>query len=117
MSTQINYLEFPACDLAKTKAFFQAAFGWEFTDYGPEYTSFSAKSAGLDGGFFKAELASKTETGGALCVFYSTDLKRDMAAVKTAGGAVVKDIFEFPGGRRFHFIEPSGNEFAIWSDK
>lgn len=111
---KLNYVEFPAFDLPSTKAFFQKAFGWTFVDYGAEYTAFSDQ--GLDGGFFKADLRSTTENGGALLVFFSNNLESTLAKVVEAGGEVVKPIFHFPGGRRFHFIEPSGNEFAVWSD-
>jgi uncharacterized protein len=109
---KLNYVEYPANDLAATKAFFQAAFGWSFEDYGPAYTAFSGQ--GLDGGFFQSELAARTEQGSALLVFYSDDLEATLAKVVAAGGQIVKPIFPFPGGRRFHFAEPSGNEFAIW---
>jgi predicted enzyme related to lactoylglutathione lyase len=114
---KLNYVEFTANNLPATKAFFQAAFNWACKDYGPEYIAFS--NEGLDGGFFKAsnlELASTTDKGGALLVFYSSQLEATLAKVETAGGKVNKPIFTFPGGRRFHFIEPSGNEFAVWSD-
>jgi len=111
---KINYVEFAASDLSATKAFFTAAFGWEFEDYGPEYTAFSDE--GLDGGFYKADLRSTSEQGGALIVFYSNALEDTLDTVKAAGGKIVQNIFSFPGGRRFHFTEPSGNEFAVWSD-
>jgi len=111
---KINYVEFPARDIEATKQFFESAFVWVFADYGPDYTAFSDQ--GLNGGFFKSEQASTSATGGALLVFYSRDLKATEAKVKKAGGVICKEIFSFPGGRRFHFIEPSGNEFAVWSD-
>ena len=111
---KINYVEFPARNLEATKAFFSKSFGWLFQDYGPEYTSFS--NAGIAGGFFKAELSAKTDNGSALIVLYSTDLEGTFTKVMDAGGAIVKEIFSFPGGRRFHFTEPSGNEFAVWSE-
>jgi len=109
----INYVEFPARDLDATKGFFQAAFGWTFTDYGPEYSAFSDQ--GLDGGFYKSDLACGTANGSALIVFYSERLEDTLAKVSAAGGTIVKPVFAFPGGRRFHFTEPSGNEFAVWS--
>lgn len=111
----LNYVEHPARDLSATKAFFSAAFGWTFTDYGPDYTAFSDQ--GLDGGFFHADQCATTASGSALLVFYSEALEQTEAAVTQAGGTIVKPIFAFPGGRRFHFTEPSGNEFAVWSDK
>jgi predicted enzyme related to lactoylglutathione lyase len=111
---KINYVEFPARSIEETKAFFAKAFGWSFEDYGPDYAAFS--NQGLDGGFFRAEMKSTTDTGAALIVFYSKDLEATQAKIEAAGGAIVKPIFSFPGGRRFHFAEPSGNEFAVWSD-
>ncbi|MEM9568850.1 MAG: VOC family protein [Cyanobacteria bacterium P01_E01_bin.34] len=111
----INYVEFPAKDLAATKAFFTQVFGWSFEDFGTEYTAFA--DSGLDGGFYQADLASSTQTGAALVVFYSLDLEATQAKIETAGGAIVQPTFPFPGGRRFHFVEPSGNEFAVWSDR
>jgi len=111
---KINYVEYPARDLSATRRFFQDAFGWEFADYGPDYIAFS--NQGLDGGFFRADMASRTSQGGALVIFYSEKLEDTLARVQAAGGEVVKPIFSFPGGRRFHFTEPSGNEFAVWSE-
>jgi predicted enzyme related to lactoylglutathione lyase len=112
---KLNYVEFPAKDLGATKTFFEAAFAWEFTDYGPEYTAFVGQ--GLDGGFYYADLKAEVSQGSALLVFYSEGLEQTQDKVSAAGGRIVKDIFSFPGGRRFHFCEPSGNEFAVWSDR
>ena len=111
---RIDYVEFPARDIEATKAFFMKAFGWSFEDYGPEYTSFN--NSGIAGGFYKAELSARTENGSALIVLYSKDLEGTFKKVVAAGGLVVRDIFSFPGGRRFHLLEPSGNEFAVWSE-
>ncbi len=111
---KINYVEFPAKDLQRTKDFFTRVFGWSFQDYGPDYTAFS--NQGLDGGFFKSDLESSTRHGAALIIFYSQDLEATQAKIEQAGGMIIKPIFSFPGGRRFHFAEPSGNEFAVWSD-
>ena len=111
---KIDYVEFPARNLEATKAFFSQAFGWAFEDFGPEYTSFS--NSGLAGGFFKAGVNADTENGSALIVLYSNDLEGTLTRVMNAGGSIVKEIFSFPGGRRFHFAEPSGNEFAVWSE-
>lgn len=110
---KLNYLEFAAKDLSATKEFFKTAFAWSFTDYGPEYVAFD--NQGLEGGFYKADMASKSDLGGALVVFYSDDIDATLAKVVDSGGVVVKPIFDFPGGRRFHFEEPSGNEFAVWA--
>lgn len=111
---KINYVEFPATDIEATKAFFNQVFGWEFVDYGPEYTAFSDE--GLDGGFFKSTLSATTKNGSALIVIYSNNLQQTLTKIKSAGGAILKPIFTFPGGHRFHFSDPSGNEFAVWSD-
>jgi predicted enzyme related to lactoylglutathione lyase len=108
---RIDYIEFPAADIAATKAFYTGIFGWKFTDYGPDYTSF--EDGRLAGGFARQEIAR----GGPLVVIYSTDLAGMETEVRAAGGLIVKEIFSFPGGRRFHFTDPSGNELAVWSDK
>ena len=112
---KINYVELPAKDIAATKAFFTKIFAWAFVDYGPEYTAFS--NAGLDGGFFKSELTVSTHRGSALIVFYSKALEETQSKIETAGGSIIKPIFSFPGGRRFHFTDPNGNEYAVWSDR
>jgi predicted enzyme related to lactoylglutathione lyase len=111
---KLSYVEFPAADIDATKTFFTTVFNWSFTDYGPDYTSFS--NQGLSGGFYKSDLKSTTDEGAALLVLYSKDLEQTLAEVSEAGGSIVKPIFSFPGGRRFHFTEPSGNEFAVWSE-
>ncbi|MEP5766470.1 MAG: VOC family protein [Halieaceae bacterium] len=113
-NNNINYVEFAVRDLAATKQFFQAAFGWEFVDYGPDYASFQGR--GIDGGFFRSEQVATTTEGAALIVLYAEDLEASQARVEQAGGKVVKPIFSFPGGRRFHFSEPGGNELAVWSE-
>ncbi|MDP4985336.1 VOC family protein [Pseudoalteromonas tunicata] len=110
----VNYLELPARNLAQTKAFFSQVFAWHFTDYGPDYAAFS--NSGVLGGFFQSDKTSNTDNGAALVVLYSSDLEQTLAAVETAGGKIKQAIFSFPGGRRFHFLEPSGNELAVWSD-
>jgi hypothetical protein len=109
---RIDYIEFPATDIQKTKAFYADAFGWEFTDYGPEYTSFH--DGRLSGGF---RAAAEAPAGGVLVVLYSTNLAEIEARVTQHGGRIVREVFEFPGGRRFHFSDPSGNELAVWSDQ
>lgn len=111
---KINYVEFPAKNITATKAFFEKALGWSFQDFGPEYTAFS--NEGVNGGFFKANSASKQATGGALIVFFSENIESTKAKVERAGGIITQDVFEFPGGKRFHFEEPSGNEFAVWAE-
>ncbi|MEM8612739.1 MAG: VOC family protein [Cyanobacteria bacterium P01_H01_bin.105] len=111
---KINYVELPAKDISATKIFFEQVFDWSFEDFGSDYTAFADQ--GVDGGFFKADLTSSTKTGGALIVIYSQDLKATQAKIEAAGGVIVEPIFSFPGGHRFHFTEPSGNEFAVWSE-
>ena len=111
---KINYVELPAAELEPVKKFFASVFGWSFTDYGPEYSAFSG--AGLDGGFFKADLRSSTDNGSALIVFYSAELEATQQKIEQAGGQVIRPTFSFPGGRRFHFTDPNGNEYAVWSD-
>lgn len=111
---KIDYIEFPAGDLEATKAFFEAAFSWSFMDYGPDYASFSGQ--GVDGGFFRSDMAARAENGSALVIFYSERLEDTLAKVTAAGARITKPIFTFPGGRRFHFTEPSGNEFAVWAE-
>ena len=111
---KIDYVEFPTTDIAVTKAFFTEVFGWTFEDFGAEYTAFTDE--GLDGGFFKSDLTVSTEKGSALVVLYSEAIEETQARIEQAGGQINKPIFPFPGGHRFHFISPSGNEFAVWSD-
>ncbi|WP_448212743.1 VOC family protein [Colwellia sp. MEBiC06753] len=112
---KINYLELPANDLAKIKLFYQQVFNWQFTDYGEEYTAFAGDT--VDGGFYQADLASSTDNGSVLIVFYSDDLAAIEQQIISAGGNIIKPTYEFPGGRRFHFSDPCGNELAVWSDK
>ena len=110
---QINYIELPLADPAETKAFYAKAFGWEFTDWGPDYLSFAG--AGIDGGFNGEASASKQGVG-VLVILYADDLEGTLDTVKEAGGEITKLIYSFPGGRRFHFLDPNGNELAVWSE-
>ncbi|MGY6650215.1 VOC family protein [Wenyingzhuangia sp. IMCC45574] len=110
--TAINYIEFKAKDLAAVKVFYANAFGWTFMDYGPDYTAFS--DSGLEGGF---EYSEEPIINGALVVLYHENLESILETVVKFGGQISKAIFSFPGGKRFHFIDPAGNELAIWSDK
>ncbi|MGA2252431.1 VOC family protein [Terracidiphilus sp.] len=112
----INYIEFAATDIAAAKKFFSSVFGWNFTDYGPDYASFSANTAGVDGGFYNAEPHEPHSKTAPLVVIYSADLAATEAAVLAAGGKVVVSTFEFPGGRRFHFADGVGNVLAVWSE-
>ena len=108
---RVDYIEFAASDIPEIKSFYTNAFGWEFTDYGPDYTSFN--DGRLGGGFYSAQ---EVTSGGPLVVLYSVDLAAAEARIPEFGGTIVRPTFEFPGGRRFHFADPSGNELAVWSD-
>ena len=107
---RIDYIEFPCTDIEEIKAFYSRVFGWKFTDYGPDYTSF--EDGRLAGGFAKQEHSS----GGPLVVIYAADLAAIETSVVSAGGKITKPVFSFPGGRRFHFADPSRNELAVWSE-
>jgi uncharacterized protein len=108
---RIDYIEFSVTSVADAKRFYGSAFGWKFEDYGPDYASFT--DGRLSGGFQTATSAA----GGPLVIIYASDLEGMERRVREAGGKVVRPIFSFPGGRRFHFTDPSGNELAVWSDK
>ena len=109
----IDYVEFLVSDIDRSKAFYSAAFGWTFTDYGPDYSAFS--DGQLEGGFTTQGMPKPD--GGPLVVLYAENLEGCLKSARNAGGEVVKDIFSFPGGRRFHFKDPDGYELAVWSDK
>ena len=110
MNEPIDYVELPGGSLPTTKEFYAIAFGWGFTDFGPEYASMDG--AGLDGGF---SAGSPTGTP-PLIILKSTDLEATLASVESAGGEVVEPIFEFPGGRRFHVRDPAGNVLGVWAE-
>ncbi len=105
---QVQYLEFSSKDLSKAKKFYTESFGWAFTDYGPEYTAFEGEY--VDGGF----TPGTTSKGSILIVLYSDDIEKTRKKVVKAGGTIAKEIFDFPGGKRFHFIDPDGYELAVW---
>ncbi|MBB1631693.1 VOC family protein [Cupriavidus sp. UME77] len=107
---QIDNIEFNVSDIARSKAFYGAAFGWSFTDYGPAYCEFS--DGRLTGGFTTGE---EVRPGGPLVILYADDLALAQQGVEAAGGTVVRAVFSFPGGRRFHFRDPDGYELAVWS--
>jgi predicted enzyme related to lactoylglutathione lyase len=109
---RVDYVEFPTTDMGETKLFYAGVFGWKITDYGPDYASF--EDGRLAGGF-RAEPA--VATGGPLVVIYAVNLEEVESAIRENGGRIVREVFEFPGGRRFHFTDPSGNELAVWSDR
>ncbi|MCL7987883.1 VOC family protein [Sphingobacterium sp. lm-10] len=109
-NNHINYIEFRAKDLLAIKAFYTKAFAWNFTDYGPSYVAFAG--SGVEGGF---EQTDEDVINGVLVVLYHEDLALAKENVIQASGTITQDIFSFPGGHRFHFLDPSGNELAVWS--
>ncbi len=113
IDNSINYIELPMRDVAETKKFYNRAFGWEFTDWGPNYVSFSG--ANIDGGF-NADDDALISAPGVLIVLYAANLTRKLEEVIEAGGKISRPIYEFPGGKRFHFVDPNGNQLAIWSE-
>lgn len=112
---QINYIELPAADFDKVKQFYGNSFGWTFEDYGDDYCAFN--DGAMDGGFYRSPLQSDSSVGAALVVLYADDLEALLEKILQHGGTIAKPIFAFPGGRRFHFTDPAGNELAVWSDK
>ena len=115
MPHAIDYVEFSVRDLPEAQRFFAAALGWSFTDYGPTYASFSSAEAGIDGGFEQVD-APPSPGGRVLVVLYASDLEATQAKIEAAGGRITKPTYAFPGGRRFHFSGPDGNEMAVWSE-
>ena len=109
---KINYIEFVSVDVSRSKQFYSTVFGWSFEDWGPDYISFQAAGAGIDGGFRKGE----AQTGSPLVVLYAADLAATELAIVAAGGQITVPVFDFPGGRRFHFSDGAGNELAVWSE-
>jgi len=108
---KIDYVEFPCTDLPSTRRFYEAAFGWRFAEYGPTYLAF--ENAGLDGGFQGNPAAAPARP---LVVVFTRALEAMLTTVERAGGTITVPIFQFPGGRRFHFRDPAGNELAVWSE-
>ena len=112
--SRINYIELPAADIGNTKSFYGSVFGWTFEDYGEDYCAFN--DGRLDGGFYRSSLKSDSSKGAALVILYATDLEATLERIVAAGAQICRPVFSFPGGRRFHFLDPSGNELAVWSD-
>ncbi|WP_026940874.1 VOC family protein [Hellea balneolensis] len=108
-----NYIELPTTDMMAMKAFYKSVFGWDYIDYGPSYSAITG--AGMDGGFDAEAGARKPSDQGALIVLYSDNLEATEHAVIAANAEITMPIFRFPGGRRFHFKDPSGNELAVWT--
>jgi uncharacterized protein len=114
---KINYIEFVSADIQRSKRFYSAVFGWNFEDWGPDYISFSAPGAGIDGGFRSGEApVLPGQTGSPLVVLYTTDLAATEQAIVAEGGAITVATYSFPGGRRFHFADGAGNTLAVWSE-
>ena len=111
-NNQINYVEFKAKNLEEIKHFYSESFDWRFQDYGPTYIAFS--DSGLEGGF---ENSDENVINGALVILYHENLEEIKKKIVQSNGTIFKDIYSFPGGRRFHFLDPAGNELAVWSDK
>jgi len=107
---KIDYIEWPAGDLPATKSFYSEAFAWRLPDSGPDSVAFEGE--GADGGFAKPQEGSSDRP---LVILYAHDLEAMLDKVVKAGGTITAPIFEFPGGRRFHFTDPSGNELGVWS--
>ncbi len=107
----IDYIELSVTDMAEAKRFYGDAFQWQFNDYGPDYAGIR-KDGGEAGGL---RLSENVTAGGPLVILYSDDLDQTLANVRGAGGTITTEPFSFPGGRRFHFRDPSGNELAVWS--
>lgn len=110
---RVDYIELTVSDMPAAQRFYGQAFGWEFTDYGPDYAGIRSGSGEMGG--MRADVAVKP--GGPLVILYSKDLAASVDAVEAAGGRITTQPFEFPGGRRFHFADPSGNELAVWSER
>lgn len=112
-STPISYIEFAANDLTLIKDFYSKAFNWQFVDYGPDYVAF--ENAGIAGGFYYSPLHANANEGSALVVLHTDNLEACLHKVVKCGGTIKTDIFSFPGGKRFHFIDPCQNELAVWA--
>jgi uncharacterized protein len=115
MHHAIDYVELTVPDLEQAKRFYTDAFGWGFTDYGPAYAGIRNASGDGEVGGLRHD-PEGPRPGGPLVLLFSNDLDATVAAVEAAGGRVVQPPYEFPGGRRFHFRDTSGNELGAWSE-
>jgi uncharacterized protein len=111
---KINYVELPSRDLPATKNFYSHVFGWGFVDYGTEYIAIT--NGGLDGGFYFSHTSSLTSLGATLVVIYSKNLAHTQEKIEQFGGNIIRPTYNFPGGARFHFLDSTGNELAVWSE-
>jgi len=116
LNNTVSYIEFAATDVAEAKLFYETVFGWSFIDYGPDYSSFDKNTAAINGGFYKSDAHPDQPKTAPLVVVYASDLEATQSAIVAAGGKIVVPIFDFPGGRRFHFADPVGNILAVWSE-
>ncbi|GAB3585538.1 VOC family protein [Amycolatopsis endophytica] len=111
----IDYIELTVTDMSAAQQFYGEAFGWTFTDYGPGYAGIRNPLGGAAPEVGGLAAGTPPGQGGPLVLLYSADLDRSVEAVRAAGGQVVHGPYDFPGGRRFHFTDPSGNELGVWS--
>ena len=111
---KLNYIEFTTSSIERTKEFYSKVFAWTFKDWGPDYIDCKPECSGIAIGFARGE--AKAAAGAPLAVLYSADLKATEAAILAAGGSIVVPVFEFPGGRRFHFSDQAGNVMGVWSE-
>lgn len=115
---EIDYIELSAVDIEDAKRFYSAAFGWQFNDYGPDYVGIRRQNRDAEsGGICRVDQLASAPPGSPLVILYSSNLEATEASVVEAGGAISKETISFPGGRRFQFRDPSGNELAVWSDQ
>jgi predicted enzyme related to lactoylglutathione lyase len=113
---KITYIEFTTTDIERTRQFYSTVFGWSFNNWGPEYIDCNAAGSGVAIGFAKGAPLEQPPKSAPLAVIYSADLKATEAAIVAAGGSILVPVFEFPGGRRFHFSDGAGNVLAVWSE-
>lgn len=114
VENSINYIELPMTDPEAVIMFYETVFGWTFQRWGEAYISFTG--AGVDGGF-NGQASVSSDRSGVLTILYASELEIKRDQIRAAGGTIIEEIYPFPGGRRFHFSDPSGNELAVWSDK
>jgi uncharacterized protein len=109
---RVDYVEFGATDIERTRRFYERVFGWTFESYGPDYVAF--QDGRLSGGFTRD---APVRPANPLVVVYAVRIEAVEAEIRKEGGRIVRETYQFPGGRRFHFTDPSGNELAVWTDQ